>query len=72
MLKPYDFDKAHKAIHSRQVLTVKNGILIQLIKWLTTSVLATEPESYLAQDVQANRKSIQEKRTLKPPLAALN
>lgn len=57
MSQPFDFDKALKALQPGQALTGKDGILTPLINQLTEAVLSAEPDSHLAQDVDANRKN---------------
>lgn len=66
MSKPFDFDKALKALQSGQALTGKDGVLT-LIKQLTEAALAAELDSHLAQDVEANRKNGSSKKTIKAP-----
>lgn len=65
MSQPFDFDKALKALQSGQFLMGKDGILIPLIKQLTEAALSAELDSYLAQDVAANRKNGSGKKTVK-------
>lgn len=48
MSRPFDFEKALKALQSSQSLTGKDGILTPLIKQLTEAALAAELGSHLA------------------------
>lgn len=65
MSQPFDFDKVLKALQSGQTLTGKDGILAPLIKQLTEAALSAEPDSHLAQDVEANRKNGSGKKTIR-------
>ncbi|WP_448512630.1 IS256 family transposase [Photorhabdus laumondii] len=67
MTQSFDFDKALKALQEGQALTGKNGILTPLIKQLTEAALVAELDSYLANDLEANRKNGSTKKTLKTP-----
>ncbi len=67
MTQSFDFDKALKALQEGQALTGKNGILTPLIKQLTEAALAAELDSYLANDLETNRKNGSTKKTIKAP-----
>ncbi|MBD2786441.1 IS256 family transposase, partial [Xenorhabdus sp. 3] len=67
MTQPFDFDKALKALQAGQALTGKDGILTPLIKQLTEAALAAELDSYLAQDIEVNRRNGSTKKTIKTP-----
>ncbi|MEE9358006.1 hypothetical protein [Candidatus Vondammii sp. HM_W22] len=42
MTEPFDFDKALKAIQSRQAISGKNGVLTPLLRQLTEATLEAE------------------------------
>ncbi len=63
MTEPFDFDKALKAIQSRQAISGKNGVLTPLLRQLTEATLEAELESHIADDVVPNRKNGKSRRT---------
>lgn len=65
MSEKFDFNEAVKALQSGQKLTGDNGILTPLIKQLTEAALEGEIDSYLADEMQANRRNGKTKKTIK-------
>jgi len=61
----FDFQAALKAIQAGQPLLGKEGILTPLIKNLTEAALEGELDSYLGQEIAANRRNGKSQKTIK-------
>lgn len=61
----FDFQKALQAVQGGQPLLGKKGVLTPLIKNLTEAALEGELDSYLGQEIAANRRNGKSKKTIK-------
>ncbi len=68
----FDFNKALEQLQAGQGLTGKDGVLTPLIKQLTEAALKAELDQHLEQDESPNRKTVIQRRPLKPASVNLN
>jgi len=61
----FDFQKALKGIQEGKPFTGKDGVLTSLIKNLAEAALEGELDSYLGQEISANRRNGKTKKTIK-------
>ena len=61
----FDFEKALKGIREGKPFTGKDGVLTSLIKNLAEAALEGELDSYLGQEISANRRNGKTKKTIK-------